>query len=111
MNTCPACSKTVDPNQLTCPHCGISLHPGTATAGPGSAGGGSGPSIGPIAVMIVVGIVVLVACLGVPALFLFGARAMVRPPAAMPVVAPLPPAAPTGVGASPAVEVPTEDQA
>jgi hypothetical protein len=30
MNSCPACSQAVSPNDLVCPKCGISLHHGTA---------------------------------------------------------------------------------
>lgn len=109
MNTCPSCSKTVDPNQLACPHCGISLHPGTATAGPASTGGGSGMSVAAIAVVAIVGIVALLACLGVPALLLFGVRrAMVPPAPATPVSSPLPPIAPTAISASPPVTTPSE---
>jgi hypothetical protein len=112
MNTCPACAQPVDPNLLNCPHCGISLHPGTATAGPASAGGGGGGgmSIAAIVVFAIVGIVVLLACFGAPVFWLFGARrAMVRPPAATPVASPLPPVVPPEVGASPPVELPVED--
>jgi hypothetical protein len=64
MNVCPSCSKTVDPNDLVCPHCGISLHQGTSTAGPAS-GGGKGLSVVAIVVIGIVGIVLLIACLGV----------------------------------------------
>jgi hypothetical protein len=110
MNTCPACSKTVEPNQLACPHCGISLHPGTATAGPASAGGGSGLSIAAIVVIAVIGIVVLVVCLG-GGLFFFRLAATPLPAPATPVTAPLPPAAPTAVGVAPPVEIPVDGAA
>src|SRR5260370_19683152 len=111
MNACPSCSKPVDPNQLACPHCGISLHPGTATAGPASTGGGSGMSIAAIAMVAIVGIVVLLACLGAPVFLLFGARAMFRPPAPTPGSSPLPPVAPTPVSALPPGEIPAEGAA
>jgi hypothetical protein len=62
MNTCPACSQSVGPNDLTCPKCGISLHPGTATAGPAS-GGGQGLSVVVIVVMGLVGIILVLGCL------------------------------------------------
>jgi hypothetical protein len=62
MNTCPACSQPVSPNELTCPKCGISLHPGTASAGPAS-GGGQGLSVVVIVVMGLVGIILVLGCL------------------------------------------------
>jgi hypothetical protein len=87
MNTCPACSKTVHPNDLVCPHCGISLHPGTATSGPASWGGGMGMSVVAIVVIAIVGIVLVVGCLGVvPFFFMAGIGRAVPPPP--PMVAP-----------------------
>jgi hypothetical protein len=86
MNACPACAKSVDPNDLVCPHCGISLHQGTATAGPGS-GGGKGLSVVAIVVIAIVGIVLLVACLGVVGSafwFLVDAPVMAPSPSAPP---------------------------
>jgi hypothetical protein len=79
MNNCPACSQPISPNDLACPKCGISLNPGTATAGPASGGGGKGPSVAAIVVMGLVSILLLLVCLGgVRALFV--GRAVVRPP-------------------------------
>src|SRR5262245_22859732 len=62
MNACPACSQPVSPNELTCPTCGISLHPGTATSGP-APGGGKGLSVVAIVVVGLVGIILLLGCL------------------------------------------------
>jgi hypothetical protein len=64
MNVCPSCSKSLGADDLVCPHCGISLHPGTANAGPAS-GGGHGMSVAAIVVIGIVGIVLLVGCLGI----------------------------------------------
>src|SRR5262249_37902982 len=64
MNTCPSCSKPLQTNDLVCPHCGISLHPGTATAGPAS-GSAGGMSIVAIIAIVVVSIVLLLSCLGI----------------------------------------------
>jgi hypothetical protein len=64
MNHCPSCSKPLQTEDLVCPHCGISLHPGTATAGPAS-GGGGGMSVVATIVIAIVCIVVLAGCLGV----------------------------------------------
>jgi hypothetical protein len=82
MNACPACSQPVGPNDLTCPKCGISLHPGTATAGPASEGSSKGLSVVAIVVIAVIGIVLLVGCLGVlgTGLFFFRTRAVMSPP-------------------------------
>jgi hypothetical protein len=82
MNACPACSQPVGPNDLTCPKCGISLHPGTATAGPASGGSGKGLSVVAIVVIAVIGIVLLVGCLGVlgTGLFYFRTQAVMSPP-------------------------------
>jgi hypothetical protein len=71
MNTCPACSQPISPNDLACPKCGISLNPGTATAGPASGGMGKGLSVVAIIVMGLVGIVLLLGCLGSVGWFLF----------------------------------------
>jgi hypothetical protein len=54
MNSCPACAKTVHPNDLVCPHCGINRHPGRATAGP-AAGGGKGLSVAAIVIIAIAG--------------------------------------------------------
>jgi hypothetical protein len=63
-----------------------------------------------IAVVAIVGIVALLACLGVPALFLFSfRRAMVPPAPATPVSSPLPLVALTAVSASPPVVTPGDD--
>jgi len=62
MNTCPSCSKPLQTNDLVCPHCGISLNPGTATAGPASGGGGM--SVVAIIAIVIVSIVLLLGCLG-----------------------------------------------
>src|SRR5262245_38361169 len=91
MNACPACSQAVSPTDLVCPKCGISLHPGTATAGPASGGGGKGLSVVAIVIVAVVGIVVLVGCLGTMFGFLFFLRAApvpMTPPPAVPVAVP-----------------------
>jgi hypothetical protein len=90
MNACPACSQPVGPNDVTCPKCGISLHHGTATAGP-AGGGGKGMSVVAIAVIVIIGVVLLVGCLGlVGASLVFGIRSSARMPAATPTAAPLP---------------------
>jgi hypothetical protein len=78
MNTCPACSQPISPNDLACPKCGISLNPGTATAGPAAGGGEKGPSVAAIVVIALVGIVLLVGCIGAASVFLIG-RAVVAP--------------------------------
>jgi hypothetical protein len=84
MNSCPACSQPVGPNDLTCPKCGISLHPGTATAGPAS-GGGQGLSVVVIVVMGLVGIILVLGCLVSFGWFLFPGPVMPpRPPSATP---------------------------
>src|SRR6266478_7702313 len=62
MNTCPACSQPVGPNDLKCPKCGISLHPGTATAGP-SSGAGKGLSVVVIVIVGLIGIILVLGCL------------------------------------------------
>jgi hypothetical protein len=91
MNACPACSQPVGPNDITCPKCGISLHPGTATAGP-AGGGGRGMSVVAIAVIVIIGVVLLVGCLGlVGASLMFGIRSSATMPAATPTTSPLPP--------------------
>jgi hypothetical protein len=94
MNVCPACAQAVGPNDVTCSKCGISLHPGTATAGPASGGSGKGLSIVAIAVIAVIGIVILVGCLGlVGAGLFFGFRTqavMSPPPSAVPYGASIP---------------------
>jgi hypothetical protein len=91
MNACPACSQPVGPNDVTCPKCGISLHPGTATAGP-AGGSGKGMSVVAIVVIVIIGVVLLVGCLGlVGASLIFGLRSSARMPAATPTAAPLPP--------------------
>jgi hypothetical protein len=64
MNTCPACSQPISSNDLACPKCGISLNPGTATAGPASGGTGKGLSVAAVIVMGLVGAVLLLGCLG-----------------------------------------------
>jgi len=74
MNTCPACSQAIGPNDLVCPKCGISLHPGTATAGPAS-GGGKGTSVFLIVGVGLVGIVLVLACLGILGARFYVARA------------------------------------
>jgi hypothetical protein len=79
MNTCPACSLPISPNDLACPQCGISLNPGTATAGPAAGGAGKGPSVAAIVVIALVGIVALVGCLGTVGVFLARGRAVMRP--------------------------------
>lgn len=91
MNACPACSQPVTPNDSVCPKCGISLHPGTATAGPAS-GGGKGMSVVAIVVIVIIGVVLVVGCLGlVGASLVFGIRSGASMPAATPTTAPLPP--------------------
>src|SRR5262245_20588949 len=90
MNACPACSQPVSPNDTVCPKCGISLHPGTATAGPAS-GGGKGMSVVAIVVIVIIGVVVLIGCLGlVGASLRFGicSSTVATPPTT---TAPLPP--------------------
>src|SRR6266478_8111048 len=89
MNTCPACSQPVGPNDVTCPKCGISLHPGTATAGPASSGA-KGLSVVAIVVIAIVAIVLLVGCLGLLGAGLFMFRAAAVMPAATRSAAPLP---------------------
>jgi hypothetical protein len=79
MTTCPACSQPISPNDLACPKCGISLNPGTATAGPAAGGAGKGPSVAAIVVIALVGIVAVVGCLGSAGIFLVRSRAVVRP--------------------------------
>src|SRR6266446_257230 len=74
MNTCPACSQPISPNDLACPKCGISLNPGTATAGPASGGTGKGLSVVAIIVLGLVVIVLLLGCLGSVGWFLFALR-------------------------------------
>ncbi len=86
MNNCPACSKVIHPNDLVCPHCGISLHQGTASASPAS-GGGSALSVVVIGIFVVIGILLVLGCLGTAAMFV-GFRA-VSPPAPPPIVAPM----------------------
>jgi hypothetical protein len=61
MNACPACSQAVSPNDLVCPKCGISLHHGTASAGPTSAG--RGPSLVLIVAIGLIAVVLLLGCL------------------------------------------------
>ena len=56
MNACPACSQPTGQNDLFCPKCGISLNPGTSTAGPASASG-KGSSVVVIVVALILGIV------------------------------------------------------
>jgi hypothetical protein len=90
MNACPSCSQPVGPNDVVCPKCGISLHPGTATAGPASSGG-KGLSVVAIVVIAIVAIVLLVGCLGVLGAGLFWFRAAAVMPAATPSATPLPP--------------------
>ena len=90
MNACPACSQPVTANDTVCPKCGISLHPGTATAAP-SGGGGKGTPVVAIVVIVIIGVVLLVGCLGlVGAGLMFGIRssAVVAPPTT---TAPMPP--------------------
>jgi hypothetical protein len=110
MNSCPACSKTVNPNDLACPHCGINLHPGTATAGPASGGSGMGISVVAIVVIAIVGIVLVIGCLRAVPYFLMGMPGGV--PAPPPMVAPPSPVAlPLLVGPpeeDPALEAPAE---
>ena len=69
MNTCPACSQPVAPNELTCPNCAIGLHPGTATSGPAS--DGKGLSVVVIVIMGLIGIVFMLGFLVPFAWFLF----------------------------------------
>src|SRR5262245_30143182 len=91
MNACPACSQPVGPNDTVCPKCGISLHPGTATAGP-AGGGGKGMSVVAIVVIAMIGVVVLVGWVGlVGASLLFGIRSSATMSAPTPTTAPLPP--------------------
>jgi hypothetical protein len=78
MNNCPACSQPISPNDLACPNCGISLNPGTATAGPTAGGTAKGPSVAAIVVIVIVGIVVVIGCVGGVRLLRVG-RAVVRP--------------------------------
>jgi hypothetical protein len=90
MNACPACSQPVGPNDTVCPKCSISLHPGTATAGP-TGGGGKGMPVVAIVVIVIIGVVLLVGCLGlVGASFVFGLRSTTVVPSATPTMAPLP---------------------
>ncbi len=79
MNTCPACSQPISPNDLVCPKCGISLNPGTATAGPAAGGAGKGPSVAAIVVIALIGIVAVGGCLGTVGVFVFRSRAVMRP--------------------------------
>jgi hypothetical protein len=82
MNTCPACSQPVSSNELTCPKCGISLHPGTATSGPAS-GGGKGLSVVLLVVAGLVGIFLVLGCLVAFGWFLLPGPVMPpRPPSA-----------------------------
>jgi hypothetical protein len=78
MNICPACSQPISPDDLACPKCGISLNPGTATAGPASGGAGKGPSVAAIVVIALVGILLVVICLGGVTALIIG-RAVVHP--------------------------------
>jgi hypothetical protein len=94
MNACPACSQPVAPSDLVCPKCGISLHPGTATAGPAS-GSGKGLSIVAIVVIAIVGIILLIGCLGLLGAGVFFFRASAPMPSATPYTAPLAPATET----------------
>ncbi len=93
MNVCPACSKTIRADDLTCPHCGISLNPGTATSG---RAGGTGKGLSVVA-MVVVGlvgvimVVVVLGCLGAVAVPFF---MVARPVPPLPKTAPLPMIAP-----------------
>jgi len=90
MNICPSCSKPLQTSDLVCPHCGISLHPGTATAGPAS-GSAGGMSVIAIIVIVVVSIVLLLGCLGIAggAFWFFMDVPMAAPPP--PPVSPPPP--------------------
>src|SRR5262245_8321680 len=82
MNTCPACSQPVSPNELTCPKCGISLHPGTATSGP-APGDGKGLSVVVIVVAGLIGLFLVLGCLVTFGWFLFPGPVMPpRPPGA-----------------------------
>ena len=91
MNACPACSQPVSSNDTVCPKCGISLHPGTATAAP-TGGGGKGMSVVAIVVIVIIGVVVLIGCLGlVGAGLMFGIRSSATMSAPAPTTAPLPP--------------------
>ena len=84
MNSCPACSQPVAPNELTCPKCGISLHPGTATSGPAS-GGGKGLSVVVIVVVGLVGMFLVLGCLVTFGWFLLPGPVMPpRPPSSSP---------------------------
>jgi hypothetical protein len=107
MNACPACSQPVGPNDLVCPKCGISLHPGTATAGP-AAGEGKGLSVVAIVVIAIVGIVLLLGCLGlVGSAFWFIAPGPGMAPATP---APLPPIDTGIIEELPTVETSAESQ-
>jgi hypothetical protein len=97
MNTCPACSKTVHPNDLVCPHCGIALHPETPTSAPAS-GSGMGLSVIVIVVVAVIGIVLILGCLGAAGFFVM-ARAV-----PMPAPPPAPVTAPAAIPKAPMVE-------
>jgi hypothetical protein len=81
----------VSPNDTVCPKCGISLHPGTATAGPAS-GSGKGMSVVAIVVIVIIGLVLVVGCLGLlGAGLMFGIRSGATMPSTPPTMAPLPP--------------------
>ena len=86
MNTCPACSQPIAPNDLACPKCGITLHHGTATAGPASVGG-KGLTIAAIVIFAGIGITLLVGFLGV---YFFARLEVVAAPAAVPIPAGVP---------------------
>jgi hypothetical protein len=88
MNACPACSQPVGPSDLVCPKCGISLHPGTATYGPAS-GEGKGLSVVAIVVIAIVGILLVVGCLGLLGASVFFLRSSAPMPSATPYAAPL----------------------
>jgi hypothetical protein len=102
MTTCPSCSKTVHSNDLVCAHCGINLHPGTATASPAS-GGAIALSIVAIVVIAIMGIVLLVGCLGVSLWFFVATPVMGPGPA--PVIEP-PTDTPSSLPVEPPEEVP-----
>jgi hypothetical protein len=100
MNACPSCSQPISPNDLACPNCGISLNPGTATAGPTAGGAAKGPSVAVIVGVAIVGIVLLVGCLGTVAWFI----------APMPVMGPASPTSATPVPLTPSYVVPIEEK-
>jgi len=94
MNACPACSQPVAPNDVTCPKCGISLHHETATAGPAS-GNGKGLSVVAIVIFALIGVVLLVGCLGVFGFRMFAVRMQ---SASVPATVPVPAGVPYSAG-------------